>query len=122
MVLVLLARNAVLFLVAWELMALASFFLVTFEHERESVREAGWIYFVATHLGTAFLLALFLLLARETGSMDFDVWAQQGIHTQGWPVFCLCWRWLGSAPRPASCRCTCGCRKRIRPRRAMFRR
>jgi formate hydrogenlyase subunit 3/multisubunit Na+/H+ antiporter MnhD subunit len=82
MVLVLLARNAVLFLVAWELMALASFFLVTFEHERESVREAGWIYFVATHLGTAFLLAFFLLFARETGSMDFDVWVAQGIHTQ----------------------------------------
>jgi formate hydrogenlyase subunit 3/multisubunit Na+/H+ antiporter MnhD subunit len=83
MVLVLLARNAVLFLFAWELMAVASFFLVTFEHERESVREAGWIYFVATHLGTAFLLAFFLLLARETGSMDFNVWAKQGIHTQG---------------------------------------
>jgi hydrogenase-4 component B len=83
MVLVLLARNAVLFLVAWELMAVASFFLVTFEHERQSVREAGWIYFVATHLGTAFLLAFFLLLARETGSMDFTVWAAQGIHTQG---------------------------------------
>ena len=85
MVLVLVARNALLFLVAWELMALASFFLVTFEHERESVREAGWIYFVATHLGTAFLLAFFLLLGRETGSMDFDVWAKQGIHTQGLP-------------------------------------
>ncbi|MGH7994247.1 MAG: proton-conducting transporter membrane subunit, partial [Limisphaerales bacterium] len=83
MVLVLLARNAVLFLFAWELMAVASFFLVTFEHERQSVREAGWIYFVATHLGTAFLLAFFLLLGRETGSMDFTVWAAQGIHTQG---------------------------------------
>ncbi|HEV2434992.1 MAG TPA: proton-conducting transporter membrane subunit [Verrucomicrobiae bacterium] len=83
MMLVLLARNAVLFLYAWELMAIASFFLVTFEHERQAVREAGWIYLVATHLGTAFLLAFFLLLGRETGSMDFDVWAQQGIHTQG---------------------------------------
>jgi hydrogenase-4 component B len=83
MVLVLLARNAVLFLVAWELMALASFFLVTFEHEKESVREAGWIYFVATHLGTGFLLAFFLLLARETGSMDFNVWVEKGIQTQG---------------------------------------
>ncbi len=83
MVLVLLARNAVLFLFAWELMAVASFFLVTFEHERQSVREAGWIYFVATHLGTAFLLAFFFLLARETGSMDFNVWAEKGIHTQG---------------------------------------
>jgi formate hydrogenlyase subunit 3/multisubunit Na+/H+ antiporter MnhD subunit len=83
MVLVLLARNAVLFLYAWEVMAIASFFLVTFEHERESVREAGWIYFVATHLGTAFLLAFYLLLARETGSMNFDDWAKAGIHTQG---------------------------------------
>ena len=91
MVLVLVARNAVLFLVAWELMALASFFLVTFEHELESVREAGWIYFVATHLGTAFLLAFFLLLARETGSMDFNVWVNQRIHTQGLAgiLFCL---------------------------------
>ena len=83
MMLVLLARNAVLFLIAWELMALASFFLVTFEHERESVREAGLIYFVATHLGTAFLLVFFLLTARETGSMDFTVWAEKGIQTRG---------------------------------------
>jgi hydrogenase-4 component B len=83
MVLVLLARNALLFLFAWELMAIASFFLVIFEHERQAVREAGWIYFVATHLGTAFLLAFFLLFARETHSMDFNVWARQGIHTEG---------------------------------------
>jgi formate hydrogenlyase subunit 3/multisubunit Na+/H+ antiporter MnhD subunit len=83
MMLVLLARNAVLFLMAWELMALSSFFLVTFEHELEAVREAGWIYFVATHLGTAFLLAFFLLLARETGSMDFTVWAEKGVQTDG---------------------------------------
>jgi len=83
MMLVLLARNAVLFLIAWELMALASFFLVTCEHERESVREAGLIYFVATHLGTAFLLVFFLLTARETGSMDFTVWAEKGIQTRG---------------------------------------
>ena len=53
-------------------MALASFFLVTFEDEHESVREAGWIYLVATHLGTVFLLALFILLGREQGSLDFD--------------------------------------------------
>ncbi len=83
MMLVLLARNAVLFLTAWELMAVSSFFLVTFEHERESVRSAGWIYLVATHLGTAFLLTFFILMGRETGTMNFDVWAAQGIHTQG---------------------------------------
>ncbi|MBN1490560.1 MAG: hypothetical protein JXA69_11640 [Phycisphaerae bacterium] len=71
MVLVVIARNAVLFLVAWEIMSLASFFLVTFEHEDEGVGRAGWTYLVATHLGTAFLLALFVLLGEGSGSMDF---------------------------------------------------
>ncbi|MCK9377418.1 MAG: hypothetical protein M0P73_14855 [Syntrophobacterales bacterium] len=72
MMMVVLAHNAVLFLVAWELMSLASFFLVTFEDEQESVRQAGWTYLVATHLGTAFLLVLFLVLGRQAGSLDFD--------------------------------------------------
>ena len=72
MVLVVVARNGVLFLVAWEVMALASFFLVTFEDEKRSVREAGWIYLVATHLGTACLLVLFILLGRTSNSLDFD--------------------------------------------------
>ncbi len=83
MALVLVAYNAVLFLSAWELMAVSSFFLVTFEHRRPSVRDAGWIYLVATHLGTAFLLTFFILTGRETGSMNFDVWAENGIHTPG---------------------------------------
>jgi len=72
MVLVILARNGVLFLMAWEMMALSSFFLVTFEDEKESTRQAGWIYLIASHIGTAFLLVLFLLLGRANGSLDFD--------------------------------------------------
>ncbi len=72
MVMVVIARNGVLFLVAWEVMALSSFFLVTFEDERESVRDAGWTYLVATHLGTAFLLVMFILMGRAVGSLDFD--------------------------------------------------
>jgi formate hydrogenlyase subunit 3/multisubunit Na+/H+ antiporter MnhD subunit len=71
MALVVTARNGVLFLTAWETMALASFFLVLFEHERADVRKAGWSYFVASHLGTAFLLILFLSLGQQTGSLDF---------------------------------------------------
>ncbi len=71
MAVVLIARDAVLFLVAWEVMSLASFFLVTFEHEHEQVSRAGWTYLVATHLGTTFLLAMFVLLGRACGSTDF---------------------------------------------------
>jgi hydrogenase-4 component B len=72
MVLVVLAHNGVLFLVAWETMTLTSYFLVTLDHEQDSVREAGWTYLVASHLGTAFLLAMFVLLGHSSGSLDFD--------------------------------------------------
>jgi formate hydrogenlyase subunit 3/multisubunit Na+/H+ antiporter MnhD subunit len=72
MLLVVAARNGLLFLTSWELMSLASFFLVTLEDEKESVRRAAWLYLVAMHLGTAFLLALFLLLGKNAGSLDFE--------------------------------------------------
>ena len=75
MALVCLARNAVLFLIAWEIMALASFFLVAFENENPQVRRASWIYMVATHLGTACLLPMFLIFGAYAGSLDFNRFA-----------------------------------------------
>jgi formate hydrogenlyase subunit 3/multisubunit Na+/H+ antiporter MnhD subunit len=75
MALVIAARNGILFLVAWEVMTIASWFLVTLHHERPDVRRAGRIYLVATHVGTAFLLVLFLSLAGPAGSLDFDGFA-----------------------------------------------
>jgi len=76
MALVATARNGLLFLVAWEGMALFSFFLVVFHHERPGVPRAGWVYLVATHLGTAFLLVLFAWLAQDAGSLDFARWGR----------------------------------------------
>lgn len=72
MVVVVTARNGVLFLVAWEVMALASYFLVVFDDERAEVRDAGRIYLIASHLGTAFLLVLFVLLGQQAGTLNFD--------------------------------------------------
>jgi formate hydrogenlyase subunit 3/multisubunit Na+/H+ antiporter MnhD subunit len=71
MVMVVVARTTVLFLMAWEVMSLAAYCLVTFEHEREEVRRAGWVYLVATHIGVAFLLFAFVLLGRDAGSTEF---------------------------------------------------
>ncbi|MBI3848363.1 MAG: oxidoreductase [Planctomycetes bacterium] len=73
MISVVIARTAFLFLVAWEVMSLSAYFLVTFEHEKAEVRRAGWIYLVATHLGVAFIFAAFVLLGRRAGSLEFDV-------------------------------------------------
>ncbi|MBU1050674.1 hypothetical protein KKG90_11700 [Candidatus Bipolaricaulota bacterium] len=75
MLLVVAARNGMLFLIAWEVMSLASFFLVMFENEKATVREAGWIYLVATHIGTAFLLVLFLLLGQGNSTLDFSAFS-----------------------------------------------
>jgi hydrogenase-4 component B len=86
MVMVVLARSALLFLLAWEVMSLSSFFLVAFENEKKEVREASWIYLIATHLGTAFLLAMFLLLGQNRGGLDFE---QLGGLTPGMAGLCF---------------------------------
>jgi hydrogenase-4 component B len=68
MAVLVIARNSILFLVGWETMALSAFFLVTTQDQEKEVREAGWLYLVATHVGTLCLLALFALLRVGTGS------------------------------------------------------
>ncbi|MGH7393321.1 MAG: proton-conducting transporter membrane subunit, partial [Candidatus Rokuibacteriota bacterium] len=70
-----LAANVLTFLVAWELMSLASYVLVLqgARESRESIT-AGWVYAVMTHAGLACLLAGMLLLAGWTGSVRFADW------------------------------------------------
>ena len=75
MALVIAAHDGLLFLVAWEIMALSPFFLVVFEDRKAEVRHAGWTYLTATHLGTAFLLVLFVLLGSVAGTSDFEGYA-----------------------------------------------
>ena len=72
------AANAVLFLVAWELMALAAYFLVSFDHEKDETRRAGILFFVMSHAGTGALLVAFLLLGTWTGSFDFSAFHLAG--------------------------------------------
>ena len=72
MTLVTLADNGFLFLIAWELMSLISYFLVVTEHEKADVRYAGLFYLIMTHAGTAFIILTFLLLFQGGGSFSFD--------------------------------------------------
>ena len=108
MFLVVIARNGLFFLVAWEIMSLASFFLVMFEGHEERVRRSGWIYLVATHLGAAVLLAMFAILARGAPTLDFE-------SLRARPTWCSCWRFWASAPRPDWSRFTFGSPRRTRP-------
>ncbi len=73
MALVVVSRNGLLFLFAWELMTLACAFLVMFEDGKKESREAGLLYLVVTHIGTACLLPFFAMLYVNAGSLEFDV-------------------------------------------------
>ena len=79
MALVVLAANAMLFLAAWEVMALAGFLLVLTEHEKPDAQEAAFVYLTATHVGTLALFALFALLGNAAGSFDFARIARAGL-------------------------------------------
>lgn len=70
------ARNGLLFLVAWEIMSLSSFFLVIFEGEKKEVLKAGIKYLVYMHLSVIFLIAMFAILTNAAGSLDFNQYAQ----------------------------------------------
>jgi hydrogenase-4 component B len=71
MALLVVSRDALIFLMGWELMALSAFFLVTVEDHRAESRRAGWVYLLATHAGTLALFGLFALWRRMTGSTLF---------------------------------------------------
>lgn len=74
MMVVPLAANVLTFLLAWELMSLASYVLVVQHGEERETVHAGWVYAVMTHAGLACLLAGMLLLHAWTGSLDFADW------------------------------------------------
>lgn len=72
MVLVFTVSHVVAFLVAWEVMTIFSFGLVIHKWEKAAVRRAAYIYMVMTHIGTAFIVAAFLILATAAGSLAFE--------------------------------------------------
>jgi hydrogenase-4 component B len=67
---VLVAQDGLAFLCAWEVMALAAFFLVATEHGKADVRVAAWLYLGATHASTLVLFALFVAWQRTSGSFE----------------------------------------------------
>ena len=71
MAVVMMARDAVLFLLAWEVMSLSPFFLIDFNDSDRNVRDASWVYLVAAHLGAVLLLAFFGLLWQNAGDTAF---------------------------------------------------
>jgi formate hydrogenlyase subunit 3/multisubunit Na+/H+ antiporter MnhD subunit len=72
MAVVVLAETSVIFLIAWEVMALSAYLLATSDAGDPAASKAGWLYLVGAHVGVAFLFALFALLYRSTGSFALE--------------------------------------------------
>jgi hydrogenase-4 component B len=71
MALLVIAKNSLLFLVGWEVMAVAAFFALSVEDYQPDVRAAGLVYLVATRLGTLLIIAAFVLLRLQAN--DFSL-------------------------------------------------
>jgi len=69
---VMLADDAYAFMVAWEVMALSSYFLVTTEHDLPEVRHAGFLYLLIAHVGAVSLLLCFGVLQGGHGDYTFN--------------------------------------------------
>jgi hydrogenase-4 component B len=92
LILVMTARDAVCFLVAWEIMSLAPFFLIAHHDDEAEVREASWVYLAAAHLGAVCVIAFFALFWAQAGGTGFDALAlaaAQGRLTAPVPLFVL---------------------------------
>jgi formate hydrogenlyase subunit 3/multisubunit Na+/H+ antiporter MnhD subunit len=69
---VLLADDAYAFMVAWETMALTSYFLVTSQHAIPEIRSAGFLYLLMAHVGAIAILLSFGILQGGTWLFSFD--------------------------------------------------
>ena len=76
MLLVVTVANAFYFLVFWEMMTLASYFLVIFESEKKEAIRAGYLYMLVAHAGGALIMVSFFLFYAISGSFDFAAFRQ----------------------------------------------
>ena len=65
------AANIFTFVLAWELMAVSSYFLVMTDSENSDTRQAGLWYAAMTHLGLVLLLPMFFLMAGGSEATAF---------------------------------------------------
>ncbi|HEY5575961.1 MAG TPA: proton-conducting transporter membrane subunit [Clostridiaceae bacterium] len=69
---VVLSDNSINFMIFWELMSVSSFFLVIFEHKKSETIKSGIMYFIMTHISGLLVMIMFILIAKFTGTYDFN--------------------------------------------------
>ena len=79
MLLVLLADDALSFMVAWELMSFSSYFLVAYQHTHSANRRAAFLYLLMAHIGGLSILMAFGIAASFGNGLTFDAMRQADI-------------------------------------------
>lgn len=79
MLLVLLADDAFVFMVAWELMSVSSYFLVAHQHQHAANRRAAFLYLLMAQVGGLAILLGFGVLAGFGGGFTFDAMRGAGL-------------------------------------------
>ena len=91
---VLLADDAYAFMLAWETMAVSSYFLVTTQHRIAEIRQAGFLYLLMAHLGAIAILLSFGILQGGTWHFTFD--AMRAAHlAPDWAAVAFCLALIG---------------------------
>lgn len=75
MVILMVMDNAFYFIIFFEMMSLASYFLVISEQNEEAI-SAGLLYFFIAHAGSVLIMIAFFLMYRESGSLSFESFRQ----------------------------------------------
>ena len=91
-VLVYTGDHALVFLLGWEIAALAAWLLVIWDYTNQKVRFAGFNYLVSTHIGLIFLVAAFMILYTHSGSWElgsFGDWLRRNPGAERNAVFLL---------------------------------
>ncbi|MCX6247322.1 MAG: proton-conducting transporter membrane subunit [Bacteroidetes bacterium] len=86
---VLMLRDGIPFLIAWELMAVSSFMLILFDAEKRATLKTAVNYLIQMHIGLVFLVIAFLLCAADTGRMSFDALTVYFSHHSNTGLFTL---------------------------------
>jgi hydrogenase-4 component B len=79
-VLILIAGDALLLLLAWESMSITSYFLVNFENQRDESSRAGFLMLAMGEAGFVAILLAFLFLAANAGSLEFSALKATGVQ------------------------------------------
>ena len=68
----LLADDALVFMIFWEMMSLSGYFLVVYQHQHAANRHAAFLYLLLAHVGALVILLSFGVLAAFGGGLTFD--------------------------------------------------